>query len=48
VVLSIYDDKETIRLAEQAGASSFVPKADINDALITAIREAANSQKGDL
>jgi DNA-binding NarL/FixJ family response regulator len=48
VVLSIHDDKETIQRAEEAGASSFVPKADINDALITAIREAANSQKGDL
>ena len=47
VVLSIHDDRETIQRAAEAGASSFVPKADMNDALITAIRDAAKGRKGD-
>lgn len=47
VVTSIHDDKETVQRAAEAGASSFVPKTDIDEALITAIRNAATSRKGD-
>jgi DNA-binding NarL/FixJ family response regulator len=45
VVLSIHDDRTTIQRATEAGASSFVPKVDSDDMLISAIRDAANKVK---
>jgi two-component system response regulator DegU len=46
VVLSIHDDRDTIQRAREAGAVSFVPKAEIDGALLTAIRSAAARGKG--
>jgi len=47
VVLSIHDDRDTIERAKLAGAVSFVPKTDMDEALLNAIRNAATSVKGD-
>ena len=47
VVLSIHDDRDTIERAKLAGAASFVPKTDMDEALLNAIRNAATTVKGD-
>lgn len=47
VVLSLHDDKDTIRRAKLAGAFAFVAKGRMDDALINAIRSAAADRKGD-
>jgi DNA-binding NarL/FixJ family response regulator len=46
VVLSIHDDRATIERARQAGAASFVAKAEMDAALLVAIRSAAAGRKG--
>jgi DNA-binding NarL/FixJ family response regulator len=47
VVLSIHDDRDTIARAKLAGAAAFVPKTEIDGALLSAIRSAATQGKGD-
>jgi DNA-binding NarL/FixJ family response regulator len=47
VVLSLHDDKDTIRRAKLAGAVAFVAKGRMDDALLNAIRSAAADRKGD-
>jgi two-component system response regulator DesR len=46
VMLSLRDDAETRARARQAGASGFVGKHDMDGALTTAIRAAANALEG--
>jgi DNA-binding NarL/FixJ family response regulator len=44
VMLSMHDDEATVARAKAAGASAFIAKHRIDDALLTAIRTAAQEE----
>ncbi len=45
IVLSLYDDPETRARARSSGASAFVPKHRVNDALLATVRRLASEQE---
>lgn len=45
VVLSLYDDPETRARARSSGASAFIPKHRVKDALLATVRRLASEQE---